>query len=409
MDQRYCDVAIIGAGPSGAIAASRLTALGWNVEVFESQHFPRFSIGESLLPICVEFLRETDMLADVEAQNFQFKDGAVFWMDGETETIDFHEKSAPGPATVWQVRRDKFDDTLIKCAMRQGAHVHFGHKVTGFTQNTGGVTLEIENEAGESQVVNTSFVLDASGFGRVLPRLMDLDVPSDQSLRRSCFKHVHDFADHPDFDRNKILITVHPDDPQVWLWLIPLADGMSSIGVVGADDVIQSRGSTPEEMLAAWCETSGFMSDILSKATEARAASQIIGFSRNVKNLYGDNYALLGNAAEFLDPVFSSGVTIAMKSAMLATDLVDRQLKGLPADWEKDFSAELKVGVNAFRACVNAWYTGLLQRLIFMDSRNEDISRHFTSILAGYAWDRKNPIVQDPKRFFSLMDRMTSD
>ncbi|MCI4644106.1 MAG: tryptophan 7-halogenase, partial [Hyphomonadaceae bacterium] len=267
--------------------------------------------------------------------------------------------------------------------------------------------LTVENEAGEICEVTSRFTLDASGFGRVLPRLLGLDAQSDQDLRRSCFKHVIDRADHPEFDRNKILITVHPDNPQVWLWLIPLADGVSSIGVVGPDEIICSRGSTPEERLMAWTSSSGLMADILARATEARAAAEIVGFSRNVSSLTGEGYALLGNAAEFLDPVFSSGVTIAMKSASLAASVLDRQLRDKQVSWDEEFSGELKVGVDVFRACVNAWYTGLLQRLIFLKDRNEDITRHLTSILAGYAWDRANPIVKDPNRFFRILDRLT--
>ena len=220
-----------------------------------------------------------------------------------------------------------------------------------------------------------------------------------------------DNISHPAFDRNKILITVHPEDPQVWLWLIPLADGLSSIGVVGADETILSAGETPEARLAHYVSTSGLMADILKDAETFRPESEIIGFSANVKSLTGPRHALLGNAAEFLDPVFSSGVTIAMKSACLAAELVDSQLRGETVDWNKDYAEELQTGVEAFRACVNAWYDGLLQRLIFMgdERRGDEVTRHFTAILAGYAWDRKNPIVRDPKRFFKLIDRLTCD
>ncbi len=408
MNTLNCDVSIIGAGPSGAIAASLLAKKGWKVEVLESQHFPRFSIGESLLPMCVELMEQAGMMPAVEADNFQFKDGAIFWRNGETEVIDFRNKSSAGPATVFQVQRAKFDDTLIKCAIDAGASVRFGHKVTNFNASEPGTTLTVEDEQGASFEVSSKFTLDASGFGRVLPRLLSLDCPSDQRFRRSCFKHVTDRIDHPAFDRNKILVTIHPDDPQVWLWLIPLANGISSIGVVGEDTTITTRGNTPEDRLQAWMSTSGFMAEVLKDATEARPASEIVGFARNVTSLTGPGYALLGNAAEFLDPVFSSGVTIAMKSASLAADTLDRQLRGETVDWEQDFSTELKVGVDAFRSCVNAWYSGHLQRLIFMKDRNDDITRYFTSILAGYAWDKANPIVKDPKRFFRIMDGLTN-
>ncbi|MFC7290852.1 NAD(P)/FAD-dependent oxidoreductase [Hirschia litorea] len=406
-----CDVAIIGAGPSGAIAASILVQKGWNVKVFERQHFPRFSIGESLLPHCVEFIEQAGLLSDIEAEGFQFKDGAAFAMDSKYEDIYFPDKSSPGPGTVYQVRREIFDKVLIDGAQAKGADVSFGETVLAFNSTSEDLPdhaqLHISNEAGEARVVNARFVIDASGFGRVLPRLLDLETPSDQTVRRACFKHVTDNITHPDFDRNKILISVHPDDPKVWLWLIPLADGLSSIGVVGGAQTLEAAGADAEERLEYYVRTSGLMADFLKDAVEARPATELVGFSANVKQLYGERYALLGNAAEFLDPVFSSGVTIAMKSASLAAGLIDQQLRGEEVDWHEDFDVELKRGVEAFRACVNAWYDGLLQRMIFMDGRSEDITRHFTAILAGYAWDQKNPIVKDPKRFFKLMDALT--
>ncbi|WP_018996619.1 NAD(P)/FAD-dependent oxidoreductase [Hirschia maritima] len=412
MQTETCDVAIIGAGPSGAIAASILADKGWHVKVFERQHFPRFSIGESLLPHCAEFIAEAGLMDAIEAAGFQYKDGAAFTMDGEYEDIYFPDKSTPGPGTIFQVQRDRFDKVLIDGTAAKGVEVSFGETVVSFSSESelaDHAELIVKDEAGEERAIRSRFVIDGSGFGRVLPRLLDLETPSDQTKRRSCFKHVTDNIDHPDFDRNKILITVHPDDPQVWLWLIPLSNGLSSIGVVGKDEVIKQAGECPESRLDHYVRTSGLMGDVMANAVEARPANEIVGFSANVKNLYGDKYVLLGNAAEFLDPVFSSGVTIATKSASLAAKLIDEQLKGHSVDWENDFAVELKRGVEAFRACVNAWYDGLLQRLIFMDNRSEDMTRYFTAILAGYAWDESNPIVKDPKRFFRLMDALTKE
>jgi flavin-dependent dehydrogenase len=149
------------------------------------------------------------------------------------------------------------------------------------------------------------------------------------------------------------------------------------------------------------------MHEVLKNATIARPAGEIVGFSANVKTLIGPSYALLGNAAEFLDPVFSSGVTIAMKSAVLASDLIDRQFRDKPVDWEKEFVEELKVGVEAFRACVSAWYDGSLQRIIFDRPMGEKtVTQQLTAVLAGYAWDRTNPLVREPARFLRVVDEL---
>jgi flavin-dependent dehydrogenase len=121
-----------------------------------------------------------------------------------------------------------------------------------------------------------------------------------------------------------------------------------------------------------------------------------------VKQLFGKDYALLGNAGEFLDPVFSSGVTIAFKSASLAADVLDRQLRGLLPDWDQEFTKPLMQGVNTFRNFVNAWYDGRLQDIIFASDKNESVKRMICSILAGYAWDIENPYVKDVSRLDTL-------
>lgn len=113
--------------------------------------------------------------------------------------------------------------------------------------------------------------------------------------------------------------------------------------------------------------------------------------------MYGKGYALLGNAGEFLDPVFSSGVTIAMKSASLAADIVDRQLKHQVVDWKAEFVEPLQIGVETFRTFVTAWYEGGLQDVVFYDQQQANIKAMICSILAGYVWDEKNPYVKNSR------------
>ena len=149
------------------------------------------------------------------------------------------------------------------------------------------------------------------------------------------------------------------------------------------------------------------MADLLAKAEQDRPVQTIIGYACNVKCLFGPGYALLGNAGEFLDPVFSSGVTIALKSASLSTALVDRMLDGETVDWQKDFVDEIYVGINVFKACVGFWYDESLQRIIFgRPEKMNDITAMLISVLAGYAWDKTNRLVQEPHRFLSLMDQL---
>ncbi len=402
-----CDVAVIGAGPAGAVSSALLAEKGWNVRVFERQHFPRFSIGESMLCQTMQLLEDAGLYEDIKQAGFQYKDGAAFaWGDRYTD-IYFPNKSAPGQETTFQVRREKFDEVLIGAAKKRGANVTFGDSVTAFESDETGATLTVRSENGDTTKVRARFCLDGSGFGRILPRLLKLELASTFDKRRSVFRHVYDHADNSTFDRNKILVTINPDEPQIWYWMIPLADGLTSVGVVGPDADIAGAGANAEEQLDALLPRAELMSRILAKSTIARPAGEVVGFSANVKSLYGPSYALLGNAAEFLDPVFSSGVTIAMKSAVLAAGLVDRTLKGEPVDWRADFAEELRVGVEAFRACVAAWYDGRLQRIIFdRPISDTKVTAYITSILAGYAWDQSNPAVREPDRFLRLVDEL---
>jgi flavin-dependent dehydrogenase len=127
-----------------------------------------------------------------------------------------------------------------------------------------------------------------------------------------------------------------------------------------------------------------------------------------VKSLWGRNYALLGNAGEFLDPVFSSGVTIAFRSASMATGLLARQFAGETVDWQAEYGAPLKKGVDTFRAFVESWYAGGFQRIIFHPQQAPDIRRMVCSILAGYAWDESNPLVRDTKRRLAALEEFCS-
>jgi len=141
----------------------------------------------------------------------------------------------------------------------------------------------------------------------------------------------------------------------------------------------------------------------LSKAKPLFPVREITGYSAGVKSLCGNGFALLGNAGEFLDPVFSSGVTIAMKSATLAADLLDRQFRGEAVDWQQEFAVPLKRGVDAFRAFVTSWYDERFQSIIFHHTQLEKVKAMICSVLAGYAWDQTNPMVQDGERRINVL------
>ncbi|MCW9732686.1 NAD(P)/FAD-dependent oxidoreductase [Avibacterium sp. 20-15] len=387
------DVAIIGAGPSGSVAAALLAKQGVSVCVLEKQYFPRFVIGESLLPYCMEILREAELLEAVNREpSFQFKNGAAFTWGNRYTYFDFTDKFTAGAGTTFQVRRGIFDKILIDEVATRGVDVRFGNEVLAFETQNDGVQLQVRNDKGESYNLNAKFVLDASGYGRVLPRLLDLELPSHLPARVARFTHIDDNIDDPEFDRNKILITTHPEHRDVWLWLIPFADNRCSIGVVGLPETLEGDD---EQVLKKFALECPMLKRILKNAVWDNdfPYRHIQGYSANVKALHGERFALLGNAAEFLDPVFSSGVTIALHSAHLAVPLIVRQLNGDIVDWQKEFADPLMLGVDAFRTYVNGWYDGSFQDVVYAKDPQPEIRRMISSILAGYAWDSANPFV----------------
>ncbi|WP_059411568.1 NAD(P)/FAD-dependent oxidoreductase [Cupriavidus basilensis] len=406
MHTEQVDVLIIGAGPAGSVAAGLLRKRGIGVLVLEKETFPRFSIGESLLPQSMAYIEEAGMLQAVVEAGFQYKNGAAFARGERYTEFDFRDKFSAGWGTTYQVQRARFDDVLIREAQKQGSEVRFRHQVTAVDVEGEQPRVTVRGADGNVYGVQARFLLDASGFGRVLPRLLDLESPSNFPVRSAIFTHVEDRIPPGTFDRNKIRIGVHPEHVDVWYWTIPFSDGRCSQGVVAEKRFLDQYGGTETERLQALVGEEPGLAKLLANAAWDTPARQIVGYSANVKSLWGKGYALLGNAGEFLDPVFSSGVTIAFKSASLATACLARQFAGEAVDWQAEYGTPLKQGVDCFRTFVEAWYEGSFQKLIFHPDATPDIRRMISAILAGYAWDRGNPFVTESRRRLAVLEQL---
>jgi len=401
------EVVVIGAGPAGAVAAALLKRQGHDVLMLERQQFPRFSIGESLLAHCLEFVEEAGMLPAVQAAGFQVKNGAAFACGERYTHFDFRDKFTAGPGTTFQVQRAHFDKVLADDAARQGVEVRYLQEVTAADFDSGdGPLLEVRGADGAAYQVQSRFVLDASGYGRVLARLLDLERPSSMPPRKAIFTHIEDRIDDPGFDREKILISVHPQERGIWYWLIPFSNGRCSFGVVGGEDLFGGPGQDLMATLREMADAAPNLKRVLKNAVWDTPANTIGGYSASVRRLHGPGYALLGNAAEFLDPVFSSGVTIALRSSKLAADALHRQLTGAQVDWQAEFADPLMVGVETFRAYVQGWYSGEFQDVVFHENAQPEIRRMISSILAGYAWDQSNPFVANPQRRLRMLSEL---
>jgi flavin-dependent dehydrogenase len=346
------------------------------------------------------------MLPAVEAMGFQYKNGAAFIRGEEYGDFDFAVRFTPGRPSTFQVQRAAFDKVLADEAQQQGVEIRYEVRVIAADMQADRPRIRARGVNGEEYDVEARFVLDASGFARTLPRLLDLETPSNFPVRNAVFTHIADHAPEGSFDRNKIQVIVHPDHKDVWFWLIPFPQGRCSLGAVARREFFETYPIDLNERLRALVQEEPFLRRTLTNAVWDTPARELSGYAANVKAMHGKGFALLGNAAEFLDPVFSSGVTIAMRSASMAAALLDRQLRGASLDWEQEFERPLRKGVDTFRAYVRAWYDGRFQDIIFSKAQAPEIRRMICAILAGYAWDESNPFVAEPERRLEMVAKL---
>ncbi|MFC0266689.1 NAD(P)/FAD-dependent oxidoreductase [Kushneria aurantia] len=398
------DIAIIGAGPAGAVAAALLAERGRHVRVIEASHFPRFAIGESLLPQCLDDLQRSGLDGVIAAAGFQHKGGARFVRGAERVDIDFSDKSCAGPGRAWQVERADFDQRLIEAAAARGAETRFGERAVAFDADPVRPAVTIERDDGQRYRLGARLVLDASGFAQLLPRLEGTRSEAHLSARRALFSHLSLKTPAPGFQRDSIQIGLS-DSAALWYWLIPFSSGRASLGFVGETSQASALndGGDPSDAFRACLAQFEELGEWLDTRHFHRPVAALDDYSRNTRSLIGPGYRLLGNAGEFLDPIFSSGVTVAVRSACLAAPLIDRQLDDEAVDWQREWEQPLRRGIDVFRAFVEAWYDGRLPAIIFHPEPPDWLRRPISAVLAGYVWDTDNPFVARPRRHLDTL------
>ncbi|TMM58507.1 NAD(P)/FAD-dependent oxidoreductase [Maribacter algarum] len=396
MKNENVDVLIIGAGPSGSVAAGYLHKEGFKIKVVEKNKFPRFVIGESLLPRCMHHFEEVGLLEALNAKQFEIKGGARFMRDGQICNFDFSKKHTEGWDWTWQVPRADFDKTLTDSLEAKGVDIDFEKEVVAVDFEGSISTTTIKDIDGNLSTVTAKYIIDSSGFGRVLPRLLDLDAPSEIPKHSSIFTHVKE-TNRPE-GREGTIITFDIVSLETWLWVIPFSNGYTSIGYVGPTEYLESFEGDNTQKLQEMMKLSDYYFDRFEGLEYEFEPKMIKNIAKSVKQMYGEGYVLTGNSAEFLDPVFSSGVTFATESAITAAKLIARELKNESVNWEIEYSDYIKGGVDVFSTYVKEWYTGNLQTIFFHEKENPEIKRQICAVLAGYVWDETNPFVKNHHR-----------
>src|SRR5690606_1240023 len=351
MISEHVDVLVVGAGPSGAVAASLLHQKGVKVKVVERQHFPRFVIGESLIPRCMDHFDEAGFVEAVEAKGFEKKFGARFLRGSEVCWFDFSQKFSKGWDWTWQLPRADFDKTLTDVLRQRGVDIAFGTTVENVVFNGTDSLTTVSDEAGNRREIHARFLIDCSGYGRVLPRVLDLDAPSSFPPMAATFVHIDDVR-RPQGEEGT-MITFDILDQKVWFWVIPFSDGRSSLGLVCPKEHLEAldKGNMTDTFRYIISQ-SDYYRNRFEGLDFAFEPKKIVSYAKAVKKLYGPGYALTGNSAEFLDPVFSSGVCFASESGSLSAKLAMRQLAGEQVDWEHEYEEYMLWGVSVFRSYI---------------------------------------------------------
>jgi flavin-dependent dehydrogenase len=404
MSIQSTDVLVIGAGPAGTVAASIVNKAGFKVRIVEKMKFPRFVIGESLLPRCMEALEEAGFLEAVKEKKFQEKGGAKFVKNGKTCDYQFADQFTKGWEWTWQVPRAEFDKTLADTVEKMGVQIDYETTVTGIEfQGSDSITTVVDKNGIKSEI-RARFIIDGSGYGRVIPRLFNMDKPSNLPPRKALFTHTVDLRRELSDEPNRITIVVH--QPAVWIWIIPFSTGVTSLGFVGDPSFFAKIPGNTEQQLRTLIAQEPYLKERFKEIEFLFEPRVLESWSSTTDRFYGEGFVLTGNVTEFLDPVFSSGVTLATVSSQIAGKLVVEKLNGRQIDWENEYMKIMMQGVDTFRSYVMAWYEGTLDTIFFAENQDPVIKSQICSVLAGYVWDLDNIYVKNHKTWLHRLASM---
>lgn len=404
------DVLVIGGGPAGATISALLAKRGRRVVLVEKDRHPRFHIGESLLPMNLPLFDELGV-ADEVAEIGMRKDGIDFYAleNDETRrtTIYFDEAMDNSVPHAYQVRRSDFDHLLLENARKCGVDVRQQTRVTGLDRlDKNGCVAIIADEEGKEQRISARFLVDSSGRDTFMSR-------RNKQLRRNpdhnaaaIFGHFRNVPRREGRDAGNIGLHWFEHG---WFWVIPLKDGVTSVGVVCWPEYLKTRGDMPlDNFLQQTIARSPTLSPLMETAEPVAEAQGTGNYSYWSDRLYGDGYLLVGDAYAFIDPVFSSGVFLAMKSAQSGAEAVDAILGGAPnvnallARHER----YLRRGIRTVAWFIYRYNSPVLRRLFMNPSNRFNIKSAIISVLAGDTFGR-TPI-GIPVFIFKLIYTMSS-
>ena len=323
-----CDVMVIGGGPAGSAISALLAEKGWHVEVLEKDPHPRFHIGESLLPKTLPMLEQLGVLHEVEKIGLK-KYGAelISPYHDKTHTLYFSGALDKSHPYAFQVKRSEFDQILLRNSIQKGARIHEGVTAAhaDFSKDRL-VTVRAINTKGTDLYWQARFLVDATGRESFLPSQFRVKQRNPKHNSAAIFSHFEGVERHSGKDEGNITICWFEHG---WFWMIPFKDGSTSVGAVCWPSYLKTRKTSLEEFLWNTIKLCGPMAQRLKKAKMLMPAAVTGNYSYQSEKMLGDRYIVIGDAFAFVDPVFSTGVHLALTSAQLGANVVDSTLGGM--------------------------------------------------------------------------------
>ncbi len=357
------DLIVIGAGPGGSAAAAIAARGGLRTLLLERESAPVFKIGESLMPDTHGVFEKMGALPAMQRSRFVEKHSVQFFTRTGRASMPFYfENERPGDdsARTWQVRRSEFDQLLMDTAAEQGAEVHRGVNVRDVLFEDGravGVRASAPDPADPEELAS-SVVIDATGQSALLARRLDLG-RVDYGLRHaSIYTHFRGAIRDRGRDEGATLI-LHTESGECWFWYIPLAGDVVSVGVVGPmDSLVTNRAGRPHEIFFEEVGNCAEIARRIRPGRQCRPVSVMRDFSYRIEKMAGDGWIAIGDAFSFIDPVYSSGVFLALRSGEMAAETSIGAIAANDVSGERlgAFQPLLMRGVEAVRQLVNVFY-----------------------------------------------------
>jgi flavin-dependent dehydrogenase len=395
------DIVVIGGGPAGATVATLLTQAGLRVAVFERDEFPRFHVGESLLPANLRIFDRLGCHQAIRQAGFLVKPGATFYDEHEGRghhTFTFRPTPSQ-PAFSYNVVRAEFDQLLLQHAAHVGATVYRQHDVKQVQFAPERVTLQVRDPHDAWREVHASLLVDASGRSAFMGSHLGRRDPIPDLGKVAIFAHYHGMRRDPTIPDGNIRILLIPDG---WMWWIPFANGVDSLGCVLHARVVKERGGSIEALFAEVLASSPRVTEGLVEAQRLTPIHTAANFSYRVTPLIGDRYLAIGDAAGFVDPIFSAGVFIAMRTAEWAADAIVAacRRRDFRAAGFRAYEAQLRWSLAPYLAMIRRFYEPAFLDLFFSTHPPVPLFRAVLWVLSGAAFDHRPFWVRSNLRLF---------